>query len=136
MTLLTSYSYSTFIHVPPCVHTMVVSAIEPKLLMKMLQETLTGGPGKGELEILKCNAIKLHNGLLHFLFFSNGLSKHSTVGYMVATHTLSISTLKKKPFHSFIYFPNLFILSRVAGKKNFLSPKKKIPATCCDSVQK
>lgn len=29
---------------------MVVSAMEPKLLMKMLQETLTGGPAEGEIE--------------------------------------------------------------------------------------
>lgn len=28
--------------------TMVVSAMEPKLLMKMLQETLTGGPAERE----------------------------------------------------------------------------------------
>lgn len=28
------------------IFTMVVSAMEPKLLMKMLQETLTGGPGE------------------------------------------------------------------------------------------
>lgn len=39
--------------------TMVVSAMEPKLLMKMLQETLTGGPAErqGGMKIIYINTL-------------------------------------------------------------------------------
>ena len=34
------------------IHTMVVSAMEPKELMKILQETFTGGPEREEMDRL------------------------------------------------------------------------------------
>ena len=47
--------------------TIVVSAMEPKLLMKMLQLTFTGGPANQERFLLSSKTIKKPAGLGLFL---------------------------------------------------------------------
>lgn len=59
--------------------TMVVSAMEPKLLMKMLHETLTGGPTKKKT-IYESNICYTHTHTRTFLHWSFGVWVYEWMG--------------------------------------------------------